>query len=224
MKPRIPFRIGYQIDNWEKDLVITADRFENNLYCSYLWAGKEQKKFLDFEPSTTELIFHWDRLEVVILDFESQSKQFYNNLNNQLKIRFENFQPVKHYENIKISKFVCQNISYWNCYDKQTSEVKIIYFSRNFKDNILKNNLRMKIQVPYSIDQLEDMLKAFVEEFNNLSLIKKTKTLSTSDEHLLKFRYKQILALKHYINKKGEVDNKFISFNLFFLFKDRNWK
>ncbi|MDR6406108.1 MULTISPECIES: hypothetical protein [Chryseobacterium] len=74
MKPQIPFRIGYQYDNWELSLMSIVDSISDNSYSSYLWVGSEVKKFLNFTPQRTELIFYWDLLEVVILELIRNQK------------------------------------------------------------------------------------------------------------------------------------------------------
>ena len=81
---KIPFKLGMQYDNWEFDLeVLDYERIP--LYDSYLYVGKI-KKFLNISPQKTELIFHWDVLEIVILtfiDLEDSTKQ---DLNRKLKL------------------------------------------------------------------------------------------------------------------------------------------
>ncbi|MCQ4140418.1 hypothetical protein NOM92_10930, partial [Chryseobacterium sp. EO14] len=86
MKAKIPFRIGYQYDNWELDLITLPDRIpEDNLYISYLWVGKNFKKFLTFTPHKTELIFYWDILNTVILTFLERDIEYYNKIISTLE-------------------------------------------------------------------------------------------------------------------------------------------
>jgi hypothetical protein len=68
MKPiKIPFEIGLDYEIWEFDLeVLDHERIAN--YDSYLYVG-EINKFLNFSTYQTELIFHWDILEMVVLTF-----------------------------------------------------------------------------------------------------------------------------------------------------------
>jgi len=225
MKPRIPFRIGYQIDNWEKDLVITADRFENDLYCSYLWAGKEQKKFLDYEPSSTELIFHWDRLEVVILKFESKDKELYEKINTALLNRFIEVTAEVNYKEYVIQKYKTDKVDYWNAYSKNTKETIVLYFSNSFPSKQLLQEFNKSVQIPYSLEELQKLLNNFTNEYNNLIYLMKTRELTFGEKHNLNLKYKHSIALKYYIKKQGNVSKNFISFHLYFLFKDRkNWE
>ncbi len=132
MKPRIPFRIGYQYGNWEMNLITLSDRIpENDLYISYLWVGSKVKKFLNFISHRTELIFYWDRLEVVILDFDNKSLKFYEKLNLALQLKFPNC-TTETYSNYIIHKFTTEKVIYWTIYFIPTKEIKIIYFSLNF--------------------------------------------------------------------------------------------
>ena len=84
MKIKLPFKMGEHYENWEFDLeVLHYERIP--FYDSYLYKG-EVKKFLNFSPQKTELIFHWDVLEIVILtfiDLEDSTKQ---DLNRKLKL------------------------------------------------------------------------------------------------------------------------------------------
>jgi|GEM_PF-4448095 len=57
------------------------------MYVSYLWIGRD-KLFLNFTPSTTELIFYWDRLSAVILTFEQKDVCFCKELNDALTAKF----------------------------------------------------------------------------------------------------------------------------------------
>ncbi|RMZ60383.1 hypothetical protein D1632_05450 [Chryseobacterium nematophagum] len=133
MKQRIPFRIGYQYDNWELNLITLSDRIpENDLYCSYLWVGGKVKKFLNFTPHRTELIFHWDSLEVVILEFDKKSNMFYNKLNGILTKKFSAFTSETFPDGTIIHKFATEKVSYWNIYYAPTKEINVIYFSNKF--------------------------------------------------------------------------------------------
>lgn len=224
MKPRIPFRIGYQIDNWEKDLAITDDRFENDLYCSYLWAGKEQKKFLNFEPIRTELIFHWDRLEVVILNFGKQSKDYFNKLNEALSERFPKYKNNTMTSDSIVSKYESSTVCYRNSYSSKTCKLQVMYFLKSFptEDLIFIYN---QIKVPQTLDELKELLSSFIKEHSGLVNLMKTRELTFAEKHKLNLTYKHSIALKYFLKKNGNVSNKFISFYLYFLFKDRrNWE
>ncbi|MGU3375219.1 hypothetical protein [Chryseobacterium sp. M5A1_1a] len=133
MKPRIPFRIGYQYDNWELNLISIADSIsENGLYCSYLWVGSQIKKFLNFIPHRTELIFYWDRLEVVILEFDKKSEHYYNKMNKALSEKFNDFTSENLPDGTIIYKFTDKKVSYWNIYYVPAKAIKLIYFSNQF--------------------------------------------------------------------------------------------
>ncbi|MDC8102607.1 hypothetical protein [Chryseobacterium rhizosphaerae] len=133
MKPRIPFRIGYQYDNWELNLITLPDRIpKNDLYISYLWVGSEVKMFLGFVPHRTELIFYWDRLEAVILEFDKKSEHYYNRMNKALSKRFSKFTSETLPDSTVIFKFTTEKITYWNIYYVPSKEIKLIYFTNRF--------------------------------------------------------------------------------------------
>lgn len=132
MTPRIPFRIGWQYDNCEMDLITLSNKIpENNLYISYLWVGSEVKKFLNFIPHRTELIFYWDRLEVVILEFDNKSTNYFNKLINALKLKFPDFNNSCDTYNI-LYKFIGRKVNYWVVYYPITKEIKVVYFPKSF--------------------------------------------------------------------------------------------
>ncbi|MGD1318663.1 hypothetical protein [Chryseobacterium sp. 2R14A] len=132
MKTRIPFRIGYQYGNWELSLMSIADSISDNSYCSYLWVGSETKKFLGFIPHRTELIFYWDILEVVILEFDKKSEHYYNRINKALSDRVErvNFEILP--DGMVIHKFITSKVHYWNIYFPVSKEIRLIYFLNSF--------------------------------------------------------------------------------------------
>lgn len=132
MKLRIPFRIGYQYDNWELNLISITDSIPDNSYCSYLWVGSKTKKFLGFIPHRTELIFYWDILEVVILEFDKKSKHYYNRINKALSDRVERVNFEIHPDGMMIHKFITRKVIYWNIYFPASREIRLIYFSNSF--------------------------------------------------------------------------------------------
>ena len=84
MKIKLPFKMGEHYENWEFDLeVLNYERIP--FYDSYLYKG-EVKKFLNFSPQKTELIFHWDVLEIVILTFVELEDNTRQELNRKLKL------------------------------------------------------------------------------------------------------------------------------------------
>lgn len=221
MKPRIPFRIGYQYDNWELDLISIENRIKgSDLYSSYLWVGKKMKKFLNFTPDRAELIFHWDRLEIVILDFNRKPKGYYDELNQALIQRFPEYTTETRSDENIIFKYNTLKVSYWSVYDPKTTKIKIMYFSKSFppKELILKYN---QIQLPQTFDELESMFQKFKNELTELQNLQKIRELTLSEKHRMKVSYQHGSAIKLYIKKEGKVSNEFIRFYLYFLFKDR---
>ena len=80
----LPFEIGEDYEKWEFDLeVIGKERLP--MYDSYLYVGKI-KKYLNYLPQKTELIFHWDLLEIVILTFADLEDTIRQELNRELKL------------------------------------------------------------------------------------------------------------------------------------------
>ena len=84
MNNKLPFKIGDQYENWEFDLEIVCKEILP-MYDSYLYIGGV-KKFLNFSPQKTELIFHWDVLEIVILTFIELEDNTRQELNRKLKL------------------------------------------------------------------------------------------------------------------------------------------
>lgn len=125
----IPFQLGMEYENWEFDLEILPDRLEG--YDSYLWIGNKVNKFLNFTPYRTELIFYWDRLEVVIIGFNYKSLNYYKMLNNTIQNKFSNFTTETNSDHI-IYKFITEKVNYWTIYFIPTKKIKIIYFSKEF--------------------------------------------------------------------------------------------
>ncbi|WP_123981904.1 hypothetical protein [Chryseobacterium sp. G0201] len=132
MKPRISFRIGYQYDNWELSLMSITNSISENSYCSYLWVGSEVKKFLNFTPHRTELIFHWDILEVVILEFDKKSEHYYNRLNKALSERVTRVNLEILPDGMIIHRFITRKVIYWSIYFPVSKEIRLIYFSNSF--------------------------------------------------------------------------------------------
>ncbi len=82
----LPFQIGKQYENWEFDLeIMDVERIPN--YDSYLYIG-EVKNFLNFFSDKTELIFHWDRLEAVILTFFNMEMKIIEEIKDNLKYKY----------------------------------------------------------------------------------------------------------------------------------------
>lgn len=221
MKPRIPFRIGYQYDNWKSDLISVEDKIkESNLYSSYLWVGNRVKKFLNFIPDRTELIFHWDRLEIVVLDFNNKSIGYYDKLNEALIQRFSDYTTETNSADSIVFRYNTVKVNYMNVYYLKTNKIKVMYFSKSFppEELILKHN---QIQLPQTFEELENMFQEFKNKFTELQNLKKVRKLKISEECSMKESFQNGLALKFYLKKEGKVSNHFIRFYLYFLFKDR---
>ena len=109
-----------------------ADSISDNSYCSYLWVGNEVKKFLNFTPHRTELIFYWDILEVVILEFDKKSEHYYNRMNKALSDRVTRVNLEILPDGMIIHKFVTRKVHYWNIYFPVSREIRLIYFSNAF--------------------------------------------------------------------------------------------
>ena len=83
---RLPFEIGQDYENWEFDLeIMDVERIPN--YDSYLYIG-EVKNFLNLFSDKTELIFYWDRLEVVIFTFFHIEMNTIEKIKNILKNKY----------------------------------------------------------------------------------------------------------------------------------------
>lgn len=80
----LPFEIGEDYENWEFDLeLLNYERIP--FYDSYLYIG-DVKKFLNFLPQKTELIFYWDILEIVILTFNNMENNSIQDFIRKLKL------------------------------------------------------------------------------------------------------------------------------------------
>lgn len=66
MKTNIPFQLGMEYENWEFDLEPMQDRIKG--YDSYIYIKK--LSIFNIEPLNIELVFHWDILVAVILEFK----------------------------------------------------------------------------------------------------------------------------------------------------------
>ena len=62
----LPFQLGMEYENWEFDLMPIKTRIKN--YDSYVYTKKIQ--IGGISPQKIELIFHWEILVAVILEFE----------------------------------------------------------------------------------------------------------------------------------------------------------
>lgn len=62
----LPFHLGMEYENWEFDLEPINDRIKG--YLSYLYT--KDISIFDVKPRNIELIFHWEILSAIILEFE----------------------------------------------------------------------------------------------------------------------------------------------------------
>lgn len=121
MKIKLPFKMGEHYENWEFDLeVLNYERIP--FYDSYLYKG-EVKKFFNFSPQKTELIFYWDRLEIVILTFLNMGDATKENFMKKLKLECKLSIPYQ----------------YVNCeiYELKNSRLKLYFVSRKISDTTL---------------------------------------------------------------------------------------
>lgn len=143
-KNDLPFEIGKDYENWEFDLdVIYNDTIP--MYDSYLYVGTV-KKFLNNLPDRTELIFHWDRLEIVILTFLHLEINTINKFKENL-----NLIPLKFKTMVKSDHELCfysnENTQYYLVWQKPDTLV-LIYGNANVQNKIysivLEKNYRIK--------------------------------------------------------------------------------
>lgn len=117
----LPFYIGEQYDRWEFELeVVNYERIP--FYDRYLYIG-DVKKFLNFLPQKTELIFYWDRLEIVILTFLNMGDATKENFMKKFKLECKLSIPYQ----------------YVNCeiYELKNSRLKLYFVSRKISDTTL---------------------------------------------------------------------------------------
>jgi hypothetical protein len=81
-KIELPFNIGCAYEKWEFSLEISE--LYKFPYDKYLYVGKV-KKFMNLIPERTELVFYWDRLEIVILSFLNMNMTSFTELSNSLE-------------------------------------------------------------------------------------------------------------------------------------------
>ncbi|REC55804.1 hypothetical protein DRF62_05190 [Chryseobacterium piscium] len=134
MNSEIAFHIGDQYENWEFDLEINFDLQKTiankELYLVYNWVS-QQKKFLNYRPHSAKLIYYWDILNTVILNFLNNEQAFYNNLNQRLTKKFNNPIIVNKNEDL-IYKFKDEEIEYWSIL--RNDSIIILYgYSKNLE-------------------------------------------------------------------------------------------
>lgn len=119
----LPFEVGKDYENWEFDLeVLHYERIP--FYDSYLYNG-EVKKFLNFSPQKTELIFHWDVLEIVILTFTDLEDNTRQELNRKLKL-LRKISSLQGDLNCSYSEYKSRSLSY--CVISQLSNKTILIY------------------------------------------------------------------------------------------------
>ena len=120
----LPFEIGQEYEILEFDLdYLEEEKIQR--FDSYLYVG-EVKKFLDFSTDKTELIFYWDKLEIVILTFLNVEVSRFTEVSNALSEMFGNAEIITQEEKI-IHKFKNRNIEYWCVFNFQTNTIIILY-------------------------------------------------------------------------------------------------
>jgi len=83
----LPFHLGMQYENWEFDLELIKNRIKG--YDSYIYI-KEITVF-GIKPRKIELIFYWELLVTIILDFNA------SDLPGVQKLSMIGYRQVNHY-------------------------------------------------------------------------------------------------------------------------------
>jgi len=99
----LPFHLGMQYENWEFDLEPTNNRIKG--YDSYIYI-KEITVF-GIKPRKIELIFYWELLVTIILDFND------SDLPGVQKLSMIGYKQVNHYfykSDIKINSQIYHSL------------------------------------------------------------------------------------------------------------------
>ena len=124
-KKLLPIKIGDQYENWEFDLeALEHERIP--FYDSYLYIGGI-KKILNVLPQKTELIFHWDVLEIVILTFVELEDSTKQDFNRKLKL-LHKISSLQGDLNCCYSEYKSRSLSY--CVISQLPNTTIIIYGR----------------------------------------------------------------------------------------------
>lgn len=126
MRPvKLPFEIGQDYEVWEFDLeVMDVERIPN--YDSYMYLG-EVKKFLNIISDKTELIFYWDKLEIVIFKYDYESKEQLTQFKDLLRLNFGGSSKFKN-EYLQLDSFKVDNrIELWLIYIPEGFRIEIAY-------------------------------------------------------------------------------------------------
>lgn len=134
---KLPFEIGQEYENFEFDLeVLDIERIPN--YDSYFYVG-EVKKFLNYVSDKTELIFHWDRLEVVILTFLNIEMNTLENFKNDLKYKYH-FPIYEVQSNYEIYEYYKENLKLYLIWKKHKTLI-VLYGNSASLEEIYPNVL-----------------------------------------------------------------------------------
>ncbi len=127
----LPLEIGedYEKYEWNLEILICEDI---PMCDKYLWVGAKVNKIFNLKPSLTKVIFYWDRLEVVIHEFDNKHRTAYNKLNDNLSKNFSTLSNENLKDDIIINKFFMGKINYWSLYLPSTNQIKLISFSNSF--------------------------------------------------------------------------------------------
>ncbi len=133
----LPFEIGQDYEVWELDLeVMNVERIPN--YDSYMYLG-EVKKFMKLISDKTELIFYWDRLEVVILTFFHIEMKTIEEIKNTLKYKYH-FPIYELHTNYEVYEYHSGELQLF-LFLKKPNTVLIIYGNSNCLEEIKSNIL-----------------------------------------------------------------------------------
>lgn len=109
------------------------------MFDNYLYIG-EVKKFLNILPQKTELIFHWDRLEIVILTYLDMGdvtiQNFKKKLNLQCRIATSN-----QYADCEICELKNSSLKIYFVSRKISDTTLVIYGNPNYIQEVYLNIL-----------------------------------------------------------------------------------
>ncbi|MBU8883826.1 hypothetical protein KSK37_12085 [Kaistella sp. DKR-2] len=125
---KLPFKIGEGYENREFNLeVLNYERIP--FYDSYLYVG-EVKKFLNILPQKTELIFYWDRLEIVVLTLLNMDVNALEYFKEKLKSKVK-LSILKQNINGEILECKNSNLIFYFMTSKRSNTTIVIYGNPN---------------------------------------------------------------------------------------------
>lgn len=129
----IPFKIGTHYELWEIDLEVTQDRLQG---CdSYIYLGKKFNNFLNYPTHTTELIFNFDILEIIVITFKNRDSIF-NKLCSAINLRLKCNSKTTVKTNLIVSRFIAK--SYEVLCVKINSNIFVIVTTSSISEDVIK--------------------------------------------------------------------------------------